>query len=74
VKLGPMADDLRVVRDGLQQGDVIVVSGLQRVRPGAAVTPKRVPMAAKANAPNDTSTQSALAGGSEKSRDRKVRE
>src|SRR5256884_145928 len=44
VKLGPIADGLRVVREGLHDGDVIVTNGLQRVRPGTAVTPKRVPM------------------------------
>src|SRR6195256_5028449 len=31
VKLGPLTEGLRVVREGLGQGDVIVVSGLQRV-------------------------------------------
>jgi multidrug efflux system membrane fusion protein len=44
VKLGPMADGLRVVREGLHDGDLIVVNGLQRVRPGAAVAPVRVGM------------------------------
>jgi membrane fusion protein, multidrug efflux system len=75
VKLGPMADGLRVVRDGLQQGDVIVVSGLQRVRPGANVTPKMVPMMAGQRSPaTDTSTQSALIHHEEKPGARKVRE
>lgn len=44
VKLGPAADGLRVVRDGLKAGEKIVVNGLQRVRPGAAVTPQLVAM------------------------------
>jgi multidrug efflux system membrane fusion protein len=44
VKLGPVVDGLRVVREGLAAGDVIVVNGLQRVRPGAAVAPTTVPM------------------------------
>jgi hypothetical protein len=35
---------LRVVRDGLKEGDIVVVHGLQRVRPGMNVTPKQVPM------------------------------
>jgi RND family efflux transporter MFP subunit len=74
VKLGPMTDGLRVVRDGLQQGDVIVVTGLQRVRPGAAVTPKKVSMAIQRNQPSDTSTQSALVHQQEKSHGQKVRE
>jgi multidrug efflux system membrane fusion protein len=74
VKLGPMAEGLRVIRDGLREGDVIVVSGLQRVRPGAAVTPKRISMASRANMSGDTSTQSALAGDADKSGAQKVRE
>ncbi|MBI2778402.1 MAG: efflux RND transporter periplasmic adaptor subunit [Gammaproteobacteria bacterium] len=44
VTLGPVADGLRVVREGLKAGEVIVVDGLQRVRPGAVVTPQKVPM------------------------------
>src|SRR5438552_1956909 len=44
VKLGPITDGLRVVREGLHDGDVIVTNGLQRVRPGTPVTPKRVAM------------------------------
>jgi len=44
VMLGPIVNGLRVVRDGLHEGDVVVVNGLQRVRPGMNVTPKQVPM------------------------------
>jgi hypothetical protein len=44
VKLGPIIDGLRVVTDGLTAGETIVVSGLQRVRPGSPVTPERVAM------------------------------
>jgi len=44
VTLGPMVNGLRVVRDGLGEGDVVVVNGLQRVRPGMSVAPKQVPM------------------------------
>jgi len=44
VKLGPIIDGLRVVANGLSPGETIVVSGLQRVRPGATVTPERVAM------------------------------
>jgi membrane fusion protein, multidrug efflux system len=39
VTLGPLVDGLRVVRTGLTAGESIVVNGLQRVRPGAQVTP-----------------------------------
>jgi RND family efflux transporter MFP subunit len=44
VQLGPVIDGLRVVRNGLNTGDVIVVSGLQRVRPGMQVKPKPTTM------------------------------
>jgi len=44
VKLGPLVDGLRVVREGLKANDVIVVKGLQQVRPGMPVTPQLVAM------------------------------
>ncbi|HTV76734.1 MAG TPA: efflux RND transporter periplasmic adaptor subunit [Steroidobacteraceae bacterium] len=44
VKLGPVVDGLRVVREGLNAGDTIVVNGLQHVRPGMTITPQRVAM------------------------------
>lgn len=44
VTLGPVIDGLRVVREGLKSGENIVINGLQRVRPGAPVTPQIVPM------------------------------
>jgi multidrug efflux system membrane fusion protein len=47
VQLGPVIDGLRVVRQGLAAGDVIVVNGLQRVRPGATVAPTTVEMTEK---------------------------
>lgn len=45
IELGPKLDGLRIVRSGLAKGDRIVVNGLQRVRPGAAVDAQGVPMA-----------------------------
>ena len=44
VALGPMVDGLRVVRTGLTAGELVVVNGLQRVRPGAQVNAAIVPM------------------------------
>ena len=44
VTLGPQVDGLRIVRDGLKPGEKIVVNGLQRVKPGAPITPTVVPM------------------------------
>jgi RND family efflux transporter MFP subunit len=48
VKLGPLVDGLRVVRDGLAPGDTIVVDGLQRVQPGSLVSVERVAMGGRA--------------------------
>jgi RND family efflux transporter MFP subunit len=44
VKLGPLIDGLRVVREGLKVNDVILVKGLQQVRPGMPVSPQLVAM------------------------------
>ncbi len=49
VKLGAQQEGLTIVDSGLQAGDRIVVNGLQRVKPGDAVSPHIVPM------PNSTS-------------------
>jgi len=40
VELGPMAYGLRVIREGLTASDRVVVSGLQRLRPGTRITPR----------------------------------
>jgi multidrug efflux system membrane fusion protein len=47
VRIGRLADGLRVVESGLKPGEVIVVNGLQRARPGSPVTPQTVPMEAR---------------------------
>jgi RND family efflux transporter MFP subunit len=44
VEIGRVIDGLRVVHEGLKAGDVVVVSGAQRVHPGITVTPQRVAM------------------------------
>jgi len=40
VKLGALVNGKRVVREGLQAGEKIVVNGLARIRPGMPVTPQ----------------------------------
>ncbi len=52
VELGPIVDGLRVVRSGLEAGDVVIVNGLQRVRPGVAVTVQTTTMASGTPAPS----------------------
>jgi len=44
VHLGPIVDGLRVVHEGLQPGETIIVDGLQRVRPNDTVAPSKVAM------------------------------
>jgi RND family efflux transporter MFP subunit len=46
VKLGRIVDGLRIVREGLKAGDVVVVNGSQRVHPGIPVNPQKVVMGA----------------------------
>jgi RND family efflux transporter MFP subunit len=51
VKLGPLSDELQVILEGLKPEDRVVVNGIQRVRDGAKVEPRSVPMPdAKADA------------------------
>ena len=41
--VGPLIDGLRVVREGLAPEDRVVITGLQRLRPGIVVDPQAVP-------------------------------
>ncbi len=50
VEVGKLQNGQRVVRKGIAEGERVVVSGLQRVRPGSPVTAKpEVPVAAGSN-------------------------
>ena len=44
VETGRLVDGLRVISSGLVAGDVVIVNGLQRVRPGVTVAQTRVQM------------------------------
>jgi multidrug efflux system membrane fusion protein len=48
IQPGRIVDGMRIVRQGLKPDDVVVVSGLQRVRPGAQVKPNMTTMGAPA--------------------------
>jgi multidrug efflux system membrane fusion protein len=63
VTLGPNLNGLRVVRSGLAAGEVIVVNGLQRVRPGAKVDPVVAPMDPPADASAAAPAEAASAAG-----------
>jgi len=47
VKIGRLTDGLRIVQDGLEPGETVIVNGLQRVHPGAVVAPEKVAMDAR---------------------------
>jgi multidrug efflux system membrane fusion protein len=51
VSVGASAEGLRVVKSGLKAGEKIVVNGLQRVHPGALLTPQMVAMDSDSMAP-----------------------
>jgi multidrug efflux pump subunit AcrA (membrane-fusion protein) len=40
VVLGPLDEGLRVIREGLNAEDRVIVNGIQRARVGAKVAPK----------------------------------
>lgn len=53
VKLGPSAEGLRVIEDGLQAGDKVIISGLlPTIRPGMPVVPELVAMDAPPHMPS----------------------
>ncbi|QGP81435.1 efflux RND transporter periplasmic adaptor subunit [Sphingobium sp. CAP-1] len=49
VQLGQLLDGMRVVTQGLRPGERIVISNLQRLKPGALVQPRNAPMAVQAS-------------------------
>ena len=54
VTLGRLADGLQIIQEGLEPDDGVIVNGIQRVRDGIKVDPKRGPMpGAAANSTNE---------------------
>jgi RND family efflux transporter MFP subunit len=53
VQIGKAQGKLRVILKGLNEGDRVIVSGLQRVRPDAVVDPKPAPVEATAGFNSD---------------------
>jgi len=51
VTLGPVIDDLRVIKDGISADDRVIVNGLMRVRAGQKVTPEGEPASAQPSGP-----------------------
>jgi RND family efflux transporter MFP subunit len=44
IRMGQLVDGLRVIEEGLEPGERVIVKGLQRVRPGAKVDPQQIDM------------------------------
>lgn len=61
IKTGRTENGLRVIEDGLQAGERVIVAGLQRVRPGVKVEPQTVEMATFAAPTPETSSADAAA-------------
>ncbi len=61
VELGGIHDNRRIVRNGLQQGERVVVGGLQRVRPGMTVAPQEAQAASNTTNTTNNTTNAANA-------------
>ncbi len=44
IRMGQLVDGLRVIEEGLQPGESVIVRGIQRARPGAKVEPDQIDM------------------------------
>ena len=44
IRMGQLVDGLRVIEDGLQPGERVIVKGIQRARPGGKVDPDKIDM------------------------------
>ena len=51
VAVGPIIDGLRIIRDGVQPEDWVIVNGIQRVTAGKKVVPEKQPIAARQQLP-----------------------
>jgi RND family efflux transporter MFP subunit len=58
IKLGRLHDGLQVIREGVNPDDWVIVNGIQRVRDGAKVEPKRVAMPGAPAEPTNPETKS----------------
>jgi len=57
VKVGALVEGMRVIEEGLQGDEWVVVDGIQRARPGAKITPIQQQAVAPASAPPSGSDQ-----------------
>jgi RND family efflux transporter MFP subunit len=64
VKVGLLQDGLRVVEEGLAENEQVILSGLQRVRPGIDVEPKAAEAPHVAESPAQTAGSPSVRSGS----------
>jgi len=55
VKLGPLSEGMRVVREGVKAGERVITAGIQRARPGITVKPQDATTTASSAAHEDRS-------------------
>jgi RND family efflux transporter MFP subunit len=60
VRTGALHDGLREITDGLKSGDMVVVNGLQQVRPGTKVEPNVIAMPGQKTQSSEGAPQRAL--------------
>jgi multidrug efflux pump subunit AcrA (membrane-fusion protein) len=58
IRMGQLVDGLRVIEEGLQPDQLVIVKGVQRARPGGKVDPQKIDM--------NTLTASAIKAAAEK--------
>ena len=58
IRTGRTDDGLRIVEDGLQPGERVIVAGVQRVKPGVKVVAKQVEMTEYAASPTTAKSAS----------------
>jgi RND family efflux transporter MFP subunit len=63
VRTGPLHDGLRIVREGLEAGDRVVISGVQRLGSGVEVAAVEKPLDSRLAAPVSTAPPSGPKGG-----------
>jgi RND family efflux transporter MFP subunit len=62
VQVGRIYEGQRIIREGLQVSDRVIVAGVQRVRPGIVVSPEESPAAAPSPSPQAAREAGAPAG------------
>lgn len=67
IRMGQLVDGLRVIEEGLQPGERVVVNGIQRARPGAKVDPEPIDMASLTNSARAAAAEREEDGGSSSS-------